>query len=107
MWYSRAGATWLAGGRIGNYGPEPAYLSLEYGRQQGVYGFTGAVRYSITPTMTFTATLVQWLNSSTQYIQDSLASSTLDPYQSNGSGNGGGAGDVVVNQLILQLSKTF
>jgi hypothetical protein len=80
---------------------------LEYGRQQRVYGFTGAARYSITPTMTFTATLVQGLNSSTQYIQNSLATSTLDHDQSNGSGYGGGTGDVVVNQLILQLSKTF
>jgi uncharacterized protein (PEP-CTERM system associated) len=26
-----AGATWLAGGRIGSYGPEPAYLAPEYG----------------------------------------------------------------------------
>jgi hypothetical protein len=77
-----AGATWLAGGRIGNYGPEPAYLSLEYGRQQGVYGFNGAAQYSITPTMFFTANLAQGLSSSTQYIQNSLATSTLDPYGS-------------------------
>jgi hypothetical protein len=28
-------------------------------------------------------------------------------YRSNGSGIGNGIGDVVVNQLILQLSKTF
>jgi hypothetical protein len=77
-----AGATWLAGGRIGSYGPEQAYLTLEYGRQQGVYGFTGAARYSITPTMLFTATLVQGLSTSTQYIQSSLANSTLDSYGS-------------------------
>jgi hypothetical protein len=75
-----AGATWLAGGRIGNYGPEPAYLSLEYGRVQGVYGFTGAAQYAITPTMFFTANVVQGLSTSTQYIQGSLANSTLDPY---------------------------
>ena len=77
-----AGATWLAGGRIGNYGPEPAYLSLEYGRVQGVYGLTGAAQYAITPTMFFTANLVQGLSTSTQYIQGSLANSTLDPYGS-------------------------
>ena len=75
-----AGATWLAGGRIGSYGPEPAYLALEYGRQQGIYGFTGSARYSITPTMVVTASLVQGLSNSTQYIQNSLATSTLDPY---------------------------
>jgi hypothetical protein len=28
-------------------------------------------------------------------------------YQSNGSGFGGGIGDLVVNQLVVQLSKTF
>ena len=77
-----AGATWLAGGRIGNYGPEPAYLSLEYGRVQGVYGFTGAAQYAITPTMFFTANVVQGLSTSTQYVQGSLSNSTLDPYGS-------------------------
>src|SRR6516162_2679233 len=38
------GPTWLIGGAIGTYGygpGGPGYLSLEYGRQQGVYGFTG------------------------------------------------------------------
>ena len=77
-----AGATWLAGGRVGNYGPDPSYLSLEYGRVQGIYGFTGAGRYSITPTMIFTASVAQGLSTSTQYIQGSLATSTLDPYGS-------------------------
>jgi hypothetical protein len=33
-----AGATWLAGGQLGTLGPDqPAYVILEYGRQQGVY----------------------------------------------------------------------
>ncbi len=77
-----AGATWLAGGRIGSYGPERAYLSLEYGRQQGVYGFTGAAQYSITPTLVVNASLAQGLSTSSQYIQTSLTNSTLDPYGS-------------------------
>jgi hypothetical protein len=75
-----AGATWLAGGRVGTYGPEPSYLALEYGRQQGIYGFTGSARYSITPTMLLTASLMQGITNSTQSLQNSLATSTLDPY---------------------------
>ena len=75
------GATWLVGGRIGlaaNY----AYLSLEYGVQQGVYGFTGSAFYQITPTMAVTATLVQGISSPSQYLQTALSSSSLNPYGS-------------------------
>lgn len=74
------GATWLIGGRVGTYGPDPAYFALEYGRQQGVYGFTGSARYNITPTMLFTASLVQGISSPAQYIQSALGTSTLDAY---------------------------
>ena len=74
------GPTWLAGGRIGSYGPEQGYFALEYGRQQGVYGFTGSARYNITPTMLLSASLVQGISSPSQYIQNTLATSTLDPY---------------------------
>jgi len=77
-----AGPTWLIGGRIGSYGPEQGFFSLEYGRQQGIYGFTGSARYNITPTMLLTASLVQNINSPTQYIQNTLATSTLDQYGS-------------------------
>ena len=74
------GATWLIGGRVGTYGPDPAYVALEYGKQQGVYGFTGSAQYNITPTMLFTASLVQGISSPGQYIQGALATTTLDPY---------------------------
>jgi hypothetical protein len=74
------GATWLIGGRIGTYGPDPAYFALEYGKQQGVYGFTGSARYNITPTMLFTANLVQGVSSPAQYLLSSLGTSTLDGY---------------------------
>jgi hypothetical protein len=74
------GATWLIGGRVGTYGPDPAYFALEYGRQQGVYGFTGSAQYNITPTMLFTASLVQGVSSPAQYIQGALGTSTLDGY---------------------------
>src|SRR6516162_4030977 len=79
------GPTWLVGGAIGTYGSGPGgpgYLSLEYGRQQGVLGFTGSARYNITPTMLFTARLVQGLGSPGQDTGSTLATSTLDPYGS-------------------------
>src|SRR5467141_3325768 len=74
------GATWLIGGRVGTYGPDPAYFALEYGKQQGVYGFTGSARYNITPTMLLTASLVQGVSSPGQYLQSTLETSTLDGY---------------------------
>lgn len=70
------GATWLAGGRLGSaagYG----VISLEYGRVQGVYGFTGSANYQVTPTITFQANLAQGIQSPAQGIQGSLADSTL------------------------------
>ncbi len=73
-----AGVTWLAGGQLG-LGPNYGYVSLEYGRQQGVYGFTGSALYYVTPTITVTATLVQGISSPAQYLQTSLANSTLSP----------------------------
>jgi uncharacterized protein (PEP-CTERM system associated) len=72
------GPTWLVGGRLGlggNYG----YVSLEYGVQQGVYGFTGSALYQVTPTITVTASLVQGISSPAEFLQTSLASSTLSP----------------------------
>jgi len=73
-----AGPTWLAGGRIG-VGPD-AYGTLQYGRQEGVFGFSGSARYNITPTMLFTASLQQGISSPTQQIGNDLSTSTLDPY---------------------------
>jgi len=81
------GPTWLIGGAIGtyaigSYGSGPGYLALQYGRQQGVYGFTGSAQYNITPTMAFTASLVQGISGQAQYLQNILASSSLDPFGS-------------------------
>jgi hypothetical protein len=81
------GPTWLVGGAIGTYaigtyGSGPGYLALQYGRQQGVYGFTGSAQYNITPTMLFTASLVQGVSGQSQYLANSFATSTLDPYGS-------------------------
>ena len=55
---------------------------MEYGRQQGVYGFTGSANYQVTPTITVVASLVQGVSSPGQYLQGSLANATLDPYGS-------------------------
>jgi hypothetical protein len=81
------GPTWLIGGAIGSYaigGYEagPGYVALQYGRQEGVYGFTGSARYNITPTMLFTANLSQGVSSPGQDIGSALLTSTLDPYGS-------------------------
>ena len=75
-----AGATWLAGGQIGTVGPDqPGYVSLEYGKQQGVYGFTGSAQVSITPTLLLTGSAQQGIASQGQLFQSNLASSTLSP----------------------------
>jgi uncharacterized protein (PEP-CTERM system associated) len=73
-----AGATWLAGGRVGTVGPDqPAYVALQYGKQQGVYGFTGSSQVSVTPSMVFSANLVQGVSSQGQLFASNLANSTL------------------------------
>jgi uncharacterized protein (PEP-CTERM system associated) len=75
-----AGATWLAGGRIGTVGPDqPAYVALQYGRQQGSFGFTGSSQVDITPSMVFSASLVQGVSSQGQLFASNLANSTLTP----------------------------
>jgi hypothetical protein len=75
-----AGSTWLVGGRLGTLGPDqPAFVNLEYGKQQGVYGFTGAARVNITPTMLLSANLVQGIAAQGQLFQNLLATSTLSP----------------------------
>ncbi len=77
-----AGLTWLAGGRVGLNGYNKGFLSLEYGRQQGVYGFTGAASFNVTPTLTVNANLVQGISTPSEYLQSSLSTSTLNPYGS-------------------------
>jgi uncharacterized protein (PEP-CTERM system associated) len=73
-----AGATWLAGGRLGTVGPDqPAYVALQYGKQQGVYGFTGSSQVNITPSMVFSANLVQGVASQGQLFASNLSNSTL------------------------------
>ncbi len=75
-----SGATWLAGGRVGTVGPDqPAYVALQYGRQQGVLGFTGSSQVNITPSMVFSANLVQGVSSQGQLFASNLANSTLSP----------------------------
>jgi hypothetical protein len=81
------GPTWLIGGAIGtyaigSYGSSPGYFALQYGQQQGVYGFTGSAQYNITPTMLFTASLVQGTSGQSQYLASTFANSTLDPFGS-------------------------
>jgi uncharacterized protein (PEP-CTERM system associated) len=73
-----AGATWLAGGRVGTVGPDqPAYVALQYGKQQGVYGFTGSSQVNVTPSMVFSANLIQGVSSQGQLFASNLSNSTL------------------------------
>jgi hypothetical protein len=75
-----SGATWLAGGRIGTVGPDqPAYVALQYGKQQGAYGFTGSSQVSLTPSMVFSANLLQGVASQGQLFASNLTNSTLSP----------------------------
>jgi hypothetical protein len=75
-----AGATWLVGGQLGTLGPDqPSYLSLQYGKQQGVYGITGSAQISITPTLLFAASAVQGIGAQGQLFQNALATSTYSP----------------------------
>jgi hypothetical protein len=73
-----AGPTWLAGGRLGS-AADYGYVSLQYGRIQGVYGFNGSANYQLTPTITVRAYLTQGISSASQSFQSSLASSSLSP----------------------------
>lgn len=73
------GVLWQVGGRLG-LGPGNQYVSLRYGKEQGIYGATGSLRYDITPATIFTATAVQGVESQQADIQSSLAGSSLDTY---------------------------
>jgi hypothetical protein len=72
------GATWLAGGRLGS-AADRGYVSLQYGRVQGVLGFTGSANYMVTPTITFRAYLTEGVSTPGQTLQTALAGSTLSP----------------------------
>jgi hypothetical protein len=75
-----AGLTWLVGGQLGTLGPDqPAYLTLEYGRQQGVFGITGAALVYLTPSLLLTASAVQGVAAQGQLFASNLATSTLSP----------------------------
>jgi uncharacterized protein (PEP-CTERM system associated) len=75
-----AGATWLAGGRLGTVGPDqPAYVALQYGKVQGAYGITGSSQVNLTPTLVFSANAVQGVSSQGQLFASNLGSSTLSP----------------------------
>ena len=75
-----SGLTWLAGGRLGTVGPDqPAYVAVQYGRQQGAFGITGSSQVNITPTIVFSANAVQGVSSQGQFFASNLGTSTLSP----------------------------
>ena len=59
------GTLWQVGGRLG-LGPGNQYVSLRYGKEEGIYGVTGSLRYEITPATVLTATAVQGSDHSRQ-----------------------------------------
>jgi uncharacterized protein (PEP-CTERM system associated) len=73
------GILWQVGGRLW-LGPGNQYLSLRYGKEEGIYGVTGSLRYEITPATVLIATAVQGVGSQQAGIQSNLAGSSLDAY---------------------------
>jgi hypothetical protein len=76
---STVGILWQVGGRL-DFGPDNQYAVLRYGKQEGIYGFSGSLRYEITPTTVLTAEASQGLGSQQEDAQNALTGSTLDVY---------------------------
>jgi uncharacterized protein (PEP-CTERM system associated) len=75
-----SGPIWRFGGRL-LFAPGD-YLTLNYGRQDGIYGFNGAFRYQLTARTNLLASIQNGLSSSQEQILNSLNTSALD---SNGT----------------------
>lgn len=72
------GPTWELGGR---YTPSPGnYFIGTYGRRDGLYGFTGALRYTITERTVALASFTRNRTSQQQQIFNNLNASSVDPY---------------------------
>jgi uncharacterized protein (PEP-CTERM system associated) len=71
------GPAWQIGGRA-DFSPDAEYAIFRYGKQEGIYGFSGAVRYQVTPATTLTATASQGIGSQQEQIAAALAQSKLD-----------------------------
>jgi uncharacterized protein (PEP-CTERM system associated) len=76
---STVGILWQVGGRL-DFGPDNQYAIVRYGKQEGIYGFSGSLRYEITPTTVLTAEASQGLGSQQEETQNALTGSTLDVY---------------------------
>lgn len=75
---SFTGPSWSFGGR---YAPFPgSYLVATYGRQDGFYGYNGALRYEITPRTIALASYQHNRASQQQQILNNLNSSVVDAY---------------------------
>jgi uncharacterized protein (PEP-CTERM system associated) len=73
------GVLWSVGGRVA-LGPGDQYAIVNYGKQQGIYGLTGAVRYEVTPTTVLTASATKGTQSPQELLNNTLQSSNLDAY---------------------------
>jgi hypothetical protein len=74
-----SGILWQVGGQL-VLGPDNQYLSLRYGKQEGIYGINGSLRYEITPATLLTAAATQGVGSQQAQIATNLAGSSLDTY---------------------------
>jgi uncharacterized protein (PEP-CTERM system associated) len=71
------GIAWQFGGRL-NFGSDTDYATFRYGKQQGIYGFSGEAHYQITPATVLTAEASQGLGSQQDQISNTLNNSSLD-----------------------------
>ena len=62
------------------FGSDTDYAILRYGKQEGIYGFSGAVHYQITPATLLTAEALHGLGSQQDQIANTLTQSSLDPF---------------------------
>ena len=74
-----AGIAWQIGGRL-NFGNDTDYATLRYGKQEGIYGFSGAAHYQITPATALTMAGGNSLGSLQDLATNTLTQSSLDPY---------------------------
>ena len=75
---STVGPAWQIGSRV-DFGPDGDYAVLRYGKQERIYGLSGALRLQITPSMVVTASASRGLSSEQEDIANTLSSSSLEP----------------------------
>ncbi|HEV2098797.1 MAG TPA: hypothetical protein VGR45_07700 [Stellaceae bacterium] len=73
------GLLWQVGGRL-DLGPDGQYVIVRYGKEEGIYGFSGSLRYAVTPATIVTASATQGIGSTQEEIQNNLIDTNLNQY---------------------------